>query len=332
MKLSKIEFEDFKERIFQYYRRVGFPYQTIPELSERKKALDKLNLLFKKKDDILDLKTKVIRQALNGLTLAWHYFPHAWNVKCISQLTVMEAFNNDKIFKKFIEKRLKHDNFFSDARVRGAIKINTSVQMVSNFRPTAARAIYDHFLKENSTVYDMSCGFGGRLLGAISSPKVKHYIGTDPSSKTYKGLLDIVKDLKPEDMEITLYQVGSEDVPVSKHKEQVDLCFTSPPYFDTEKYSEEETQSYMKYKNKDSWLNNFLSDTIDNCYDMLKFSGYLIINIANVKSYLTLEEDFVKLMKGKNSKFEYTDTYKLALSGVNGTGYKYEPVFVYKKI
>ena len=40
----------------------------------------------------------------------------------------------------------------------------------------------------------MSCGWGGRLLGALSSSNVKKYIGTEPSTETFKGLKQIQKD------------------------------------------------------------------------------------------------------------------------------------------
>ena len=33
----------------------------------------------------------------------------------------------------------------------------------------------------------MSCGWGGRLLGFLSK-NTKHYIGTEPSTKTFDGL------------------------------------------------------------------------------------------------------------------------------------------------
>ena len=34
----------------------------------------------------------------------------------------------------------------------------------------------------------MSCGWGGRLLGFLSAKNTKHYIGTEPSTKTFDGL------------------------------------------------------------------------------------------------------------------------------------------------
>ena len=68
------------------------------------------------------------------------------------------------------------------------MKIYTGTQAVSNFRPTAAKLIYEKF--GGDTIWDMSCGWGGRLIGFLASSR-KKYIGTEPSSLTFKGLQKI---------------------------------------------------------------------------------------------------------------------------------------------
>ena len=70
-------------------------------------------------------------------------------------------------------------------RFRQSLKIYTGTQAVSNFRPTAAKMIYEKF--GGDAIWDMSCGWGGRLLGFLSSSRPK-YIGTEPSSRTFEGL------------------------------------------------------------------------------------------------------------------------------------------------
>ena len=48
------------------------------------------------------------------------------------------------------------------------------------------KLIYEKF-GGDGVVWDMSCGWGGRLLGFLSK-NTKHYIGTEPSTKTFDGL------------------------------------------------------------------------------------------------------------------------------------------------
>ena len=166
-----------------------------------------------------------------------------------------------------------------------------------------------------------------RLLGALSSNRIKKYIGTEPSSQTFKGLLNIKNDFKYLYKEIELHKAGSETfIP---ERNSLDLCFTSPPYFDTEKYSDEPTQSYLKYPTEDGWISGFLYDTIYNCYHGLKYGGYMLMNIANTTTGKNIENATMKI--SKELGFKYEKTLKLTLSSIAGKRQKYEPIFVFKK-
>ncbi len=55
----------------------------------------------------------------------------------------------------------------------------------------------------------------------------------------------------------------------------------------------------------------------------------MLYNIANTAKYKFIEEQTVKI--SKELGFAQEDTLQLTLSSVMGAGYKYEPVFVFKK-
>ena len=280
-----------------------------------------------------------IVQTMHCLRLAWSYFePHFWDVQCgNAKMTPWEIFHDDDKFKSTIRKcwkwQLKHfkgeeglsNNTFRENRLRQSLKIYSGTQSVSNFRPTAAKLIYEMY-SGDGVVWDMSTGWGGRLLGALASNRVKKYIGTDPSTIAYEGVCKIRDDFNYIDKEIELHKLGSE---VFKPKEKIDLCFTSPPYFDTEKYSDEDTQSYKKYPEEKQWIDGFLFLTLKNCYQSLKKNGYLLLNIANTKTGKNIEKATLDL--AEKIGFSYEKTLQLTLSSVMGAGYKYEPIFVFKK-
>lgn len=316
--MNEYELNDFILEIFDYYRSNGFPYynKNHDEMIHEMNNMDK----YFKRGKVL-ITNNIIKQTMHCLGTAWTFFPHSWNVKCNGNITPFEAFTDDVKFKKVIRKRLRRGTYMNDSGIRKELKTSTGIQAVSNFRPSSARAIYDKYAG-SGVVYDPSCGFGGRLIGAISSPKVKKYIGVEPSTQTYNGLIQLKKTLENKDIE--LHHIGSEDF----KPENIDLVFTSPPYYNTEKYSNESTQSWKKFSTKKSWLNGFLRKTINNCYDSLKRGGFMIINIANVKTYPTLEQDFKDIM---DEKFNHVTTLKYTLSLINKHGFKYEPVFVYQK-
>ena len=321
------------EVIFNYYRRNGFPHYTIreDEKHEHLKKLRKFNVNTIFKDN-------QIVQTMHCLRLAWTYFPHFWEVRCgNSKMSPMEIFLDDDKFKSTIKKcwnwNMKHfkgeegmeKNKFHENRLRQSIKIYSGTQSVSNFRPTAAKLIYEKF--GGDVVWDMSCGWGGRLLGFLSASNTKQYIGTEPSSKTYDGLQKMVKDFSYLGKQVNIYKLGSEEYkPMEK---SLDLCFTSPPYFDTEKYSLESTQSFIKFPTENEWVNGFLKKTIQNCYIGLKENKYMLINIANTPKYDFIEKETIRI--AKELGFVQEDTLQLTLSSVMGAGHKYEPIFVFRK-
>lgn len=314
--------EEFIDKVFYYYRNIrGFPHFDY-DINKNRKKFKKL----KEYDTLKLIDGKNIKQTMHGLDIAWSYFPHVWEVRQGNCLTPMEVFEDDEMLRGAIKRRIKLGDAMSDNMMRKILCIYRNAKRVSNFRPTAASCIYEIF--GGGVVYDMSAGFGGRLLGAMSNPCVSKYIGVDPETRTFNGLCNLIDDLG--DLfygEVEINHIGSEDfIP----NEDIDIAFTSPPYFDTEKYSDEATQSYIKFPSYDLWINEYVYDTLQNCYFVLKNGGKLIINITNTKDYRTLEKDFNK--KALEVGFKYNDTYSLLLSKVSkNKGYKKEPIFVFTK-
>jgi DNA modification methylase len=116
---------------------------------------------------------------------------------------------------------------------------------VSNFRPTIARFLYSKYAK-NGVVLDPCMGYGGRLLGA--SAEVSEYHGFDPSSQSIDGnnkLCSFLKSKSNFEFKPTMKPFEDSDLKDNFY----DFIFTSPPYFDIEKYSHEDTQSWIRYKN-----------------------------------------------------------------------------------
>ena len=61
-----------------------------------------------------------------------------------------------------------------------------------------------------------------------------------------------------------------------------DTVFTSPPYFGVERYSYDDTQSWVRYKTIDEWNDKFLQTTIKKLWGSIKSGGYLLVNISDV--------------------------------------------------
>ena len=336
IQVSDAQVNDVYDRV----KAKGFPYYP----SDHKTRLHEFNKLTQfDRSTLFKPRQKIVGQTPHGLALAWSYMPHSYEIKCGWMDTPMSLWEDEEKFKKGIRKLLEGTFWeqteyhkVTDSKIRSVLRRYSNVQIVSNYRPTAAALMYDKFLEKASplfggkagTTWDMSCGYGGRLLGAIASGV--NYIGTDPCTKTFEGLQQIKEDWGGLNRTIELHKLGSEDFRPDKNS--VDLCFTSPPYYDWEKYSDEETQSYIKYPTKQEWIDGFLRETIENCYYGLKNGGTLIMNVANTKRIKNFEAETTRL--AMQAGFAYMDTWYLQLStqlkGEVGN-VKRESIFIFKK-
>jgi hypothetical protein len=319
----------YANKIFSYYRKKGFPFYST--------SIDYRDNEFRKffvYDCSNIIKSKNIKQTMHALGLAWSYMPHSFSVICNNMKTPMQVFEDDILFLKAIKKRLKIGTYITDSGIRKILKSYSGVQTVSNFRPTSAVAVYDMFSGDGK-VLDMSSGYGGRLLGAIKSKRVTSYTGLEPCFETHTGLNNLIKDFNnnydmfSQNKKIVIHMEGSENF---VEKNNFDLCFTSPPYFDLERYSGEATQSYLKYPDVKSWYDGFLKNTIQNSHQNLKKNGHMILNIKDTKGL----PDFVERTKNYaiESGFVLTDVFYLELSKqtfAKNTANN-EPLLVFKKI
>ena len=240
-------------------------------------------------------------------------------------------------------------------------------QVAVNFPPLTARWIYEKYLGELPTqeiykVYDPCAGWGGRLLGALCSKLPIHYIGTEVNQsnkigyeelgKYYNGLDNIEKFKKHKNtweihMKSSADDWLNEQFGVEHHRD-IDLVFTSPPYFDKERYSEDKEQSCIQHPEYEEWLSYFLQPTLYNCYYLLKPKRYCLINICDIKkgnTHIPLEQDTIQ--RAMSVGFKYEGKYGMAMTrmiGVQPTNsknywfdskskktYKIEPILVFYK-
>jgi len=154
--------------------------------------------------------------------------------------------------------------------------------IAAQFRPSVAKTIYDIY--QPNTVLDFSMGWGDRLLGAHASHYVKRYVGIDPNINLFEGYGKQIRTYdsiwgKIKEFELIYGRAEDESVVL---KDKFDMVFTSPPYFDKEKYDQSEMQSYKMYHGFDSWMKDFLFKSIELRSKNLKSGGLLIINISDI--------------------------------------------------
>lgn len=220
----------------------------------------------------------------------------------------------------------------SDKTLRSCIAMRKYV--ASQFRPSAAKAIYDRF--NSSRVLDFSSGWGDRLSAAMASASVEKYVGIDPNTSLLNGYNDQIKSFNTG-KDIRIISEPAEEA-TNKIQEKFDTIFTSPPYFIVERYSTEETQSWVRYKKLQNWLEWFLLKTIKSCWNLLEDDGHLVINISDVYCNHTINKicdpmnDFISMLP--NAQKLENINYKMAKrknSKSDKSGTFVEPIWIWKK-
>ncbi len=173
---------------------------------------------------------------------------------------------------------------------RGTLRscIGLRKYICSQFKPNVAKSIYDMFKAE--TILDFSMGWGDRLAGFYASDYGKHYVGIDPrkenhsiyeeQSKFYNKHLGFFEQERKSEFHCS----PAEEFDFSQYDNYFDLVFTSPPYFNVERYSYDDTQSWVRYKDIDDWNTEFLQKTLNNLWRSIKTGGYLLVNISDVNA------------------------------------------------
>lgn len=184
----------------------------------------------------------------------------------------------------------------------------------SQFKPAVAKLIYKKYNAKN--VIDFSSGWGDRLCGFYATEGTESYIGIDPNTDVYKCYYNQVKFYKSltKEKQVQLINLPAEEVELGE--EIADTVFTSPPYFNAEKYTTDSTQSFKRYKTVDLWLEGFMYPTLRTMCKALKKGGHLIINISDVYTNGQRHKicdpmnDFLSKMEG----MEFVEAYGMKMA------------------
>ena len=159
-----------------------------------------------------------------------------------------------------------------------------NIQYINEFPPYVARQLYQKYSKtgDNLKILDPCSGWGGRMIGAASLPNVEYY-GFDPCTQTYNGLLKLGEWLKlfQPNFSYCVQKLPYEDVELNDGG--FDIAVTSPPYYNTEHYSDEPTNSFNRYTTFEKWVDGFYKPLICKTVRALKDDGCFILNVGDRK-------------------------------------------------
>jgi hypothetical protein len=161
-------------------------------------------------------------------------------------------------------------------------------------------------LKEDLRIFDISAGWGDRMIAAAAVGAT--YLGIDPNTRNERAYQEISRLGKPGQLEYLL--TCAEDVtPELVGNRKFNLIFSCPPYFDKEIYADKgadaQKQSISKLSNVDAWFQDFLLVALTNAWNLLDAGGMMMVTISNYPG----EKDFV----GRLSLEFHPEAYRGAL-------------------
>lgn len=204
--------------------------------------------------------------------------------------------------------------------------------IASQFKPSVAKSIYEKFGAKQ--VLDFSAGWGDRLAGFCACENTQRYVGIDPNHAVQVNYPKQVEAYNVK-KDFEFIEKPAEEVDIEKNA--FDTIFTSPPYFNVERYTQESNQSWKKYKKLDMWLEEFLFNVLEKCWQGLKKDGHLIINISDVYSGHKVNQicdpmnEFIKKLGGTYVNGMGMRMAKRPNSKSHKDGVFVEPIWIWKK-
>ena len=248
---------------------------------------------------LCDIDTNVTYQdgaySLNniGANILTQFFPEILDVVKSGKASPRDFFKDDKRLLGYCRTVLKYCTspleMFKMMSFRGSSRCY-------NFRPATAKALYELYGKDNCKVLDTSSGFGGRLLGFFTAKNTSEYVGIDPNTADSCNKFILYMSRYFTNKKAYVNKIGSEDFTIEnypQYENYFDISFTSPPYFNIERYSDDITQSHVKFNTYDLWVDGFYRNTIYNSCNSLKLDGVFAVNISWVDNIKEYTEEFL---------------------------------------
>jgi len=340
-KANDVGKQAIQDEVFDIYRTVGVVPITYYSLDGCRQQVNELAT-----------KTKSVKNSQlgvgnnEGLAFGRFWFPGMMEARWNDNATVSirARFNHDNKLKRAIKLAYVHrdegDDTVIPKNIRRALEL-VNGGTIQNFKPMNARAVWEHICPVfRGNVLDFSSGYGGRMLGAMTSNFRYHYTGIDPNTRTHEGLVALGELLTEQNLGngYEMHCTPSEEF--DPEPGFYDAAFSSPPYFNLETYTDEPTQCMNRYQELSAWFDGYVAPTLKMVHQGLAADGIYAVNIAdykNGKEQFQIVEPWKEL--SKKIGFRHVETVDMILNVRPGVGnnklekaYKSEGIYIFQKM
>lgn len=264
--LTEEEKQKVVQRLVEVYSQIN-PFQT---LSDAKYDLLKFNESIQK---------GITKQNNKGNSLLNYFIKSRYKARVKGQKSICQLWQDKQLMRHCIRWQLQNESGVHHAkRFLFAMMYKTNFRNVNGINQNLVYVRMKKYSKKGGIFFDSCAGWGGRLLASYALGM--KYIAIDANKQLVEELKQLSEYIGYKDCQI--YHGDSSNrqfVQKILNNRKIDLCFTSPPYFDKQIYSEDEIQSIKQYKDIDEWHKKFLGQMCQIVLDNLNVEGNLILNV-----------------------------------------------------
>ena len=203
----------------------------------------------------------------------------------------------------------REETLFNKNNKSEIAKRMTDIGTTSHFDPVLAEIIYKWFGL-----------LGGKILDPFAGEQTKGivagFLGYEYHGVEFRQEQVDFNKIKCNEYEKVHYYWGDSNYLVNYIKDNdFDLCFTSPPYYDLEVYSDKDASAMDTYTK----FMIFYKNVFKQCYDKLKDNRFLVVKVGEIRDKTTGEYrnfvgDTIQIMKDIGFKY-YNELILLSAIG-----------------
>jgi hypothetical protein len=191
-------------------------------------------------------------------------------------------------------------------------------------------------------VLDFSSGWGDRLAGLLSlQDEIEYYVGVDPNYQLQQGYADMIAALATPANAGKFVMIESPfetcDVPARAAERglppdvRFDLVFTSPPYFDYERYGDGKNSSVTTYPSYVDWVVRFLFVSLRRAWDLLEDNGNLALSIGDTNQLLKKRQPYTEATVLFMHGYLPGSSYRGVIAFAGAQAAKARPIWIFAK-
>ena len=320
-RLNDSEREALVRRAMAYHRVLGFPYPVIPSDKHLQNDLTRLGEC--------RVEGQVCPPDPVGLGLCSAYMPHRFRTRnADADFSALGAFGDDDRFLKALRFCLKGKKpGLTGGSVRSALTALNRTPAC--FRPAVARMLVDEWCPAGGMVFDPCAGWGGRMVGAISSGR--RYLGVESSVETHACLYRLgMRVCETANLDRGVVRLIHGEVQgVDLSGVAADFALTSPPFWTKEVYG----VGGRDVASVEGWRESFLRPMFCRVASVLRPGGHFAVHMADVREagvVIPLEQ--ITVDDGTQSGFVLETTWRMQKGSFgNQTMGRSDPILVFRK-